>query len=139
MSLSPRQVFERYAYLGAHHDADAQADLFAPDGVLELPFAPAGVTRRFAGREAIREMLHRYHARAAQSPDTVDFAGTRLAWHETTDPGTVIAEIDTRLITPDGPTELTLVQIFRVTDGEIVSLRDFWDGTRDFANWFRES
>jgi ketosteroid isomerase-like protein len=116
------------------HDGNGQADLYAADGVLEWPFAPEGVPRRVEGREEIRKLLVRLHEGTRRAPATVGEGDASVVWHETADPEVGIAEIDARMTTADGTVQRTLVQIYRVRDGEIVSLRDFWDGD-EVKNW----
>jgi limonene-1,2-epoxide hydrolase len=61
----------------------------------------------------------------------VDFERSRYVQHETADPDVFICEIDTVLIRPDGTREtLSLVQIFRVRDGRIAMLRDYFAAPR---------
>src|SRR5215208_5173054 len=89
----PRQVFARLMAAVLAYDMDAQADLYAVDGILEWPFAPPGMPRHVEGREAIRGLLVPLGERAKQS-------GRRLreydavVIHETTDPEVIIVEFD---------------------------------------------
>lgn len=52
--------------------------------------------------------------------------GSGYQLHTTADPGVFIAEIDTVLSSPAGTKTVSLVQIFRVRDGKIVLLRDYF-------------
>ena len=54
-SVTPADVLARRRRLILSGDADGYADLFAPDGVTEAPFAPPGAPSRLEGRETIRE------------------------------------------------------------------------------------
>ena len=58
---------------------DEWVTLFAPDAVLEFPFAPAGVPRRVTGRDAL--LAHMSHF-----PETFDVEFGDLVFHETVDP-----------------------------------------------------
>jgi limonene-1,2-epoxide hydrolase len=51
---------------------------------------------------------------------------SRYVLHATADPDVFIAEIDTALEGADGATTTSLVQIFRVSDGKIALLRDYF-------------
>jgi hypothetical protein len=104
----------------------AQADLYAPNGVLEWPHAPAGVPRRLQGRERIRRELVTLQQQARQAGTRV--AGVSAVVHETADPEVVIVELDVQM-------ELTAtsliyrqpyIQLFRIRDGEIVLCRDYF-------------
>src|SRR5262245_28161355 len=65
---------------------DALIDYFAVAAVMELPFAPGRMQKRFEGRDAIFEFQR------SVSESFSDFSMTIDAIHETTDPHVVIAE-----------------------------------------------
>lgn len=127
---TPQEIFERYIYAGAMtRNPDALAELFTVDGVIEAPLVPANgiFPRRMEGREEIRRELAAYYERSA--PDTgrtVNIEKSRYVLHATSDPDVFIAEIDTALDGPTGATTMSLVQIFRVRDGKIALLRDYF-------------
>ena len=129
MTLQHKEIFERYVYAGAiAHDAEAVAQLFTEDGVYEAPLLPEGhaLPRRMTGRAEIRSGVLAYHR---QSPDhgTVNIEQSGYVLHDTAEPDVFIAEIDTVLDTPDGRrVTMSLVQIFRLRDGRIASLRDYF-------------
>jgi ketosteroid isomerase-like protein len=124
-----KEIFERYIYNGAIlHDADATADLFTDDGVFEAPLLPDGhaLPRRLEGRDAIRAGLAAYQQHPGHQV-TVDMKRSAHVLHDTADPDVFIAEIDTVLIGPGGrSTTMSLVQIFRLRDGRIARLRDYF-------------
>lgn len=124
----PREVFARLREVVLQFDMDAQADLYAEDGVLEWPFAPDGMPRRVAGREAIRHVLVPLGERArAAGHHLLGYQSVEV--HDTTDPEVIIAEFDVQgEILPDGrPYQLSFVQVLRVRDGKIVTFRDYWN------------
>jgi uncharacterized protein (TIGR02246 family) len=105
-------------------DADDFADLFAPDGVFEAPFAPPGAPARLEGREAIRE----YSRRVMASPLRLE--GFEVAeLYQTQDPEVVIVEMRTKgTVTTTGQSfAATSIQVLRIRDGQIVLFRDFAD------------
>ncbi|MQA88192.1 MAG: nuclear transport factor 2 family protein [Streptosporangiales bacterium] len=127
--LSPREVFVRYLRTGLAGDRDAQVELFAADAIVDFPFAPPGVPRRFQGREEIRNMLtaleggtQRAEMRIKEEDSVV------LVVHETTNPEVVIAEIEARVEVGGTGESLRVpyIQVYRVRDGQIVSFRDYW-------------
>ena len=123
-SATPADVLTRRRRLILSGDADGFADLFAPDGVIESPFAPPGVPMRLAGREAIRE----YSRRVMASPLRLeDFEVAEL--YQTQDPEVVIAEMRaTGTLTTTGQSfAATSIQVLRIRDGQIVLFRDFAD------------
>ncbi len=122
----PRDIFERQQQTILDYDMEGQAALFAEDGVMEFPFAPEGFPRRLDGREQIATVLT-----AAAEP--LRESGRRLiryrnvVVHETADPEVIIVEFVVDGEERDGtPFALPYIQVWRVRDGRIVSLRDYW-------------
>jgi uncharacterized protein len=123
-SATPADVLTRRRRLILSGDADGFADLFAPDAVIESPFAPPGVPSRLEGREAIRE----YSRHVMASPLRFeDFDVAEL--YQTQDPEVVIAEMRaTGTLTTTGQSfAATSIQVLRIRDGQIVLFRDFAD------------
>ena len=121
---TPTQVLEQRRELLLKHDVDGFADLFAPDGVIELPFAGPGMPSRLAGQQAIRDFSHRMEA----SPLRIDELEATAVYH-TDDPEVVIIELATRgTVTSTGSTFTgTSIQVFRIRDGKIVLFRDYFN------------
>lgn len=125
MSLTHQEIFERYVYAGAiSRDPDAVAAMFTPDGIFEAPLVPADhpLPRRLEGREAIRAGVGAFHTYPAFQ-GAVDVARSRYVLHETADPDVFIAETDTAFVAAEA---ISLVQIFRIREGEIALLRDYF-------------
>ena len=124
-SVTPADVLARRRRLILSGDADGFADLFAPDAVIEVPFAgPPGAPMRLEGREAIRE----YSRHVMASPLRMeDFEVVEL--YQTQDPEVVIVEMRaTGTVTTTGRSfATTSVQILRIREGHIVHSRDFAD------------
>lgn len=122
-----REVFERGQQLlqRAELDGDALAVQYAPDGVFEAPFAPPGLPRRIEGREAIRAM---YRA-ASSSAGRPAFEIRSVVVHETLDPETIVTEFEVHARHPHTGEgyRFANLQVITVRDGEIVSLRDYWN------------
>jgi ketosteroid isomerase-like protein len=126
---TPQEIFERYIRAGAiTRNADALAELFTPDGVFEAPLVPPGhaLPRRMEGRTEIRDGMAVYHQRFPVTDRTVNPGDSRYVLHVTADPDVFIAEIDTAFDGPEGTTTMSLVQIFRIRDGKIALLRDYF-------------
>jgi len=127
---TPAQVLDRRRELLLKHDVDGFVDLFAPDAVIELPFAGPGMPPRLAGQQAIRDYSHRMDA----SPLRIDDLEATALYH-TDDPEVVIIELATRgTVTSTGRTfEGTSIQVFRIRGGKIVLFRDYFnvDGLQD--------
>ncbi|MFI6245994.1 nuclear transport factor 2 family protein [Streptomyces sp. NPDC051016] len=102
---------------------DEWVKLFAPDGVLEFPYAPAGVPRRLTGRDALLAHMRTF-------PETFDVDFVDLVFHQAVDPGLVIAEFRaTGTARPTGkPYEQTCVSVVRTdADGLITHYSDYWN------------
>jgi ketosteroid isomerase-like protein len=130
VTLSHGEIFGRYLYAGAiSRNPDALAELFTDDGVFEAPLVPVAhplLPRRLAGREAIRTGIGAYHEFAADA-GTANAEKSRFVLHDTADPDTFIAEIDSVLDQRDGTsTTMSLVWIFRVRGEHIALLRDYF-------------
>lgn len=128
-AVRPRDVVERIHDLMARDDLSGQADLYAPNGVLERPLAPPGTPGRLQGRERIRRELLALQTRAER-------AGVRLLTgilsatiHETADPEVIVIELErcAEITTYGGMYQMPYmqVQVFRVREGEIVLCRDY--------------
>ncbi len=119
------EVFEQAMHLAIANDLIGFADLFAPDGIHELPFAPPGVPRRVEGRDAIRS----HFAEMADRP--LNETGYRLlAVHQTANPEVIVVELDTNgVVTATGEPydDLRYVEVIQVRKGQIVLWRDYWN------------
>jgi len=123
-SVTPADVLSQRRRLILSGDADGFADLFAPDAVIEVPFAPPGVPSRLEGREAIREYSRHVTATPLRLEDF------EVAEHyQTQDPEVVIVEMRTNgtVTTTGRPFAATSIQVLRIRDGQIVLFRDFAD------------
>jgi ketosteroid isomerase-like protein len=124
-SATPADVLARRRHLTLNGDADGLAELFAPDAVIEAPFAgDSGMPARLEGREAIRA----YSRQAMASPLRLeDYEVTEL--YQTQDAEVVIVEMRAKgtVTTTGRPFTATSIQILRIRDGRIVLLRDFAD------------
>jgi ketosteroid isomerase-like protein len=119
--VSIEEIHQRYLRAGAFsRDPDAVAALFTEDGIYEVPLIP----HRLTGREAIRAGIGAYQQ---DLPGTINIPQTRYVLYQSTDPDVFIAEMDVALDTPTGPRTMSLVQIFRLRDGQIAHLRDYFN------------
>jgi uncharacterized protein len=128
VDLTHKEIFERYVYAGAiTRNPDAIAALFTEDGVYDAPLVPDGhPLHRLVGRDAIRAGTSAYH-RQPTDQGTMNLERSAYVLHDTADPDVFIAEIDVAFDQADGrPTTMSLVQIFRLRDGQIATLRDYF-------------
>jgi ketosteroid isomerase-like protein len=120
--LTPAQVLERRRELVLNLDAEGFADLFAADGVIEIPFAGPELPARIDGQQAIRD----YSRRIATAALRIDGLDT-VAVHHTDDPEVLIVELVARgtVITTGHAITARSIQIFRIRDGKILLFRDY--------------
>jgi ketosteroid isomerase-like protein len=125
---TPQEIFERHVWAGMTRNPDAFADLFTEDGVVEAPFAPLDgpYPRRVEGRDKIRKTVAAIHERMAGVELRVNIEQTRYVLHTTADPNVFIVEIDTAIDTDHGVETMPFVRIYRLRDGKIASLRDYF-------------
>lgn len=105
-------------------DADALADLYAPDAVHEFPFAFPGMPPRFEGREAIRAGYRAAWGAATSGPEeirdvVVHESGAGVEGEEVLVVEQVVVAAAFRV-----PGLLVL----RAREGRLVHVRDYMDG-----------
>ena len=93
---SPRATLGQMIKLLQDKDLDALADLYAEDGVHELPFAPPPAPRRIEGREQVRAYFTGTLAGVALEFQRFE----EVAIHDTTDPNVIVAEYDAHGVIP---------------------------------------
>jgi len=128
VTLTHQEIFERHVVSSIGRDPDAYAAMFTEDGVLELPMLPPDhpLPRRMQGRDAIRAGTTAIQQVPAYE-GTVNFAQSAYVLHETADPDVFLVELDTVFDEASGrSTTMSLVKIFRIRDGQIASLRDYF-------------
>jgi uncharacterized protein len=103
-------------------DADGFADLFAPDGVIEMPFAGPGMPASIEGREAIRAYSRQMVASLLHIEDF-----EMVEFYQTQDPEVVVVEMRaTATLTTTGQSfTAPSIQVFRIREGQIALFRDF--------------
>ena len=124
-TATPADVLARRRQLILNGDADGFADLFAPDAVIEVPFAGLpGMPARLEGRETIRE-----HARhlLALPLRLESFEVAEL--YQAQDLEVVVVEMRARATIATTSQSFTAmsIQVLRIRDGQIVLFRDFAD------------
>jgi len=115
-------------YAGAFtRNPDAIAAMFTEDGVYHAPLVPADhPLHRLVGRDAIRTGTSVYHQQPTYQ-GAMNLERSTFVLHDTSDPEVFIAEIDVAFDEADGrQTTMSLLQIFRLRDGLIAMLRDYF-------------
>jgi uncharacterized protein len=123
--VDPADVFDRATRCLFASDANAYADMFTPDAVVEWPFNPDGWPKRLEGRDAIRTHVEgvfaRFQASGRKLVAVRDAVIHSMGTHE------VAVEFSIEAATPNGAARLPYVQFLRVTnDGQIAVLRDYF-------------
>jgi ketosteroid isomerase-like protein len=104
-------------------DIEAWSRLFAVDGVLTFPFAPAGMPAEVTGRPALVAHMRNF-------PETFDVRAVDLRFVESGDPRVAIAEFGlTGHAIPTGkPYEQRCISVVRTDgDGLITRYDDYWN------------
>lgn len=129
--LAPTEVFDRVIRSMLTTDAAAYADLFAPDAIVEWPFALDGWPKRVEGRDAIRAHVANVFVRFRDAGRQL--VGVRDTSIHTIDAHNFAVEFSIEATSQNGgAVALPYVQFFRLTDdGLIASLRDYF---RPMAN-----
>jgi len=98
-------------------------DMFAVDGVMELPFAPPGFKTLLEGRDAIAAHLQM----ASKLIKLGNMA--HVVTHETSDPETIIVEFSGsgQGVTTGESYDQRYISVIRVHDGNIVHYKDYWN------------
>jgi hypothetical protein len=107
-------------FLGRPHE-----ELWAPDVVIEAPFARPGERRRYAGAAEFTEAT-----RGARESLPVRFELFRYtAVHQTTDPEVTVLEYELggTVLTTGRQASAPFVAVMRVRDGRIVLWREYQD------------
>jgi ketosteroid isomerase-like protein len=120
--MTTLEVVDRAMDLLLAHDMAGFAGLWAADGTIEFPFAPAGYPQRLEGRAAVAEYLRDY-------TDHVDLrAITSRTVHQTVDPDVVVVEfeVDGTAVGTGRPYRMRYISVITVRDGEITGYRDYW-------------
>ena len=117
------EVARRYLEALRGLDPEGMLTEVSDDMVLEIPFAPAGLPRRLAGKTAVATFV-----RAALGGFFREFEVTRLDIRAEEASDRVVAEYESRGTTADGrPYANSYVNLIRVRDGKVVESREFYD------------
>jgi ketosteroid isomerase-like protein len=121
-----QEVFDLHHELMLELDMSGQADLFAEDGEIHFPFAPAGAPSTVKGRDNIRKLL-------VETGERVRAAGHRPTGyrnetrHQTSDPGILITQFEVHVEDGAGSSfDIPYLQVLTVRNGEIAVLGDYF-------------
>ncbi|MGD0188991.1 MAG: nuclear transport factor 2 family protein [Roseiarcus sp.] len=116
-------IVDAYQFLMAQQRWDEWIELWAEDGTLEFPFAPAGRPKTYVGRAAILNYM-----RAAGGDFTIESVVSRQV-HPMLDPRIVCGEmsINGRLNSTGAPYDQQYVVFFEIENGQIKRYREYWN------------
>jgi ketosteroid isomerase-like protein len=117
-----QQVFVRHTELLSSGRIPEWVDLFAEDGLLEFPYAPAGFPKSVRGKAALLAYMKNF-------PEHFQVRFHGIVFHETADPSLVIAEFASEGIAraTGRPYNQTYISVVETKDGLITRYRDFWN------------
>ncbi|MFI6255766.1 nuclear transport factor 2 family protein [Micromonospora zamorensis] len=122
MTATSRDIVEQLLRAGRELDIERFVGLMAPDGYIEWPYRPPGVPGRMRGRAEIRRHL------TATADGFIRIAEHRnMVVYETTDPEAIIVEYEAHgtVVATGAAFEQTVIAVFRVRDGQVLSYRDY--------------
>jgi ketosteroid isomerase-like protein len=121
------RVWEEALRFVRERDIDGYAEMFAPDGVVQLPFPLPGMPPRLDGRQAVRQVLAPVWRAQKEQNDTarrIETVGL-LARHPVQDPEIVVIEFDAQGFEASGiPYRLSYLHLVTVREGRIAPPRD---------------
>ncbi|WP_033341522.1 nuclear transport factor 2 family protein [Catenuloplanes japonicus] len=122
--LTPAQhALSEHLRLVSSGQIDEWIGLYATDGIVEFPFAPAGVPTRVQGREALIAHMRGF-------PQTFDVKFVDVKFIETTDPRTAVAEYRSEgsAVSTGKPYEQTVITVIRLDEAGLVErFVDYWN------------
>ena len=133
-SLSPedqraavQQIVQSYMVLYAQQSWDAWIDLWADDGVLEFPFAPAGRRARYAGKADILAYMQATAARMGGHIKSEGLEYFRIL--PMAEPGAICLEmaVKGRVVATGAPYAQKYISIIETRGGKITVYREYWN------------
>ncbi len=122
MSRTPEETFRRMIDLMLAKDMNAVADLWAPDGIAEFPFAAGNSPHVLRGRAEVRAYLAHY----PELMDTREVAALTVRPTDRTDTVVVEWTATGRTVATAQPYRLDYIVVLTVRDGLITLFRDYW-------------
>lgn len=117
------KLMSAYQTLLGQRRYDEWIELWAEDGVLEFPYAPAGRRRAYHGKADI--LAYMKHATGRVAADSVE----QMRISPMLDPGMAVVELSIkgRVLTNDAPYNQSFVIFFEVQDGKLRRHREYWN------------
>jgi len=118
-----QKLMAEYQMLLAQRRFDEWIELWADDGVLEFPYAPAGRRRAYRGKADI--LAYMKHATGRVVADSIE----HMRVFPMQDPDIAVVELTTkgRALANDAPYNQSFVFFFEVQDGKMRRHREYWN------------
>jgi uncharacterized protein len=135
-----QQILQSYMVFYSQQRWDEWIDLWADDGVLEFPFAPAGRRSRYAGKS---DILAYMKATAVRMAGRIEVEG--MEYFRTSPmlaPGTICLEMGVkgRVVETGAPYDQKYISIIETKGGKISLYREYWNPIASMdANGGREA
>jgi ketosteroid isomerase-like protein len=117
------KLMRDYQTLIAQGRFEEWIELWADDGVLEFPYAPAGRRRAYAGKAEI--LAYMKHATGRVAADSVE--SMRVFPMQDPDMAVIEVSIRGRALTTGAPYSQSFVMFFEVEDGKLRRYREYWN------------
>jgi ketosteroid isomerase-like protein len=120
-------LVQTYLYLFSQQRWDDWIALWADDGVLEFPFAPAGRASRYVGKADILAYMQAVAARMAGRIQSEGLDYFHL--HPLLDPTMICLEmaVKGRVLETGAPYVQKYISMIQTRDGKIVLYREYWN------------
>jgi len=118
-----QKLMGEYQILLAQQRLDEWIELWADDGVLEFPYAPAGRRRTYQGKADI--LAYMKHATGRVAADSVEY----MRVFPMLDPDIAVVELSIkgRALANNAPYNQSFVIFFEVRDGKLRRHREYWN------------
>ena len=118
-----QKLMRDYQTLLTQRRFDEWADLWADDGVLEFPYAPAGRRRAYQGKADI--LAYMKHATGRVAMDAIE----HMRVFPMQDPDIAVVELATKghTLANGAPYDQSFVLFFEVQDGKLRRHREYWN------------
>lgn len=122
-----QRILQSYLHLFSQQRWDEWIDLWADDGVLEFPFAPAGRRRRYVGKPDILAYMKPVAVRMAGriKVEAVEY----FQMHPMLDPEMSCFEmaVKGRILATDAPYNQKYISIIETKGGKVSRYREYWN------------
>jgi uncharacterized protein len=122
-----QHILQSYLYFFSQQRWDEWIDLWADEGVLEFPFAPAGRRRRYVGKS---DILAYMKAVAVQMASRIKAEGLEyFHMHPMLDPAMSCVEMGLkgRNLETDAPYNQKYISIIETKGGKVSLYREYWN------------